>query len=166
MRWAALLPHKLPDGPKPRTEALDSLTTEYLQFTPRVAVLEALLSCCGVVMEREQSLRIFGGIRRLVKWCAKSAPILACDTSLGCHKLGPLAPRASGPVQRLYEAIGATAGCIAVRDTDAGRRAPSHTGKPGLPDLGAGEGATARGTEPALRRTIAWKPGAGVWLAP
>jgi protein ImuB len=67
MLWAALLPDNLPDDPKPRTEALDGLATWCLQFTPRVAVLEALLSCPGVVMELEQSLRLFGGKRRLVE---------------------------------------------------------------------------------------------------
>jgi protein ImuB len=67
MLWAALLPDSLPDDPQPRTEALDGLATWCLQFTPRVAVLEALLQCPAVVMEIEQSLRLFGGKRRLVE---------------------------------------------------------------------------------------------------
>jgi protein ImuB len=67
MLWAALLPDSLPDDPQPRTEALDGLATWCLQFTPRVAVLEALLQCPAVVMEMEQSLRLFGGKRRLVE---------------------------------------------------------------------------------------------------
>src|SRR4051812_48610848 len=67
MLWAALLPDSLPDDPQPRTEALDGLATWCLQFTPRVAVLEALVQCPAVVMEVEQSLRLFGGKRRLVE---------------------------------------------------------------------------------------------------
>jgi protein ImuB len=66
MLWAALLPDKLPDGPQRRTEALEGLATWCLQFTPRVAVLEALLDCPAVAMEVEQSVRLFGGKRRLV----------------------------------------------------------------------------------------------------
>lgn len=67
MLWAALLPDSLPDAPQPRTEMLAGLATWCLQFTPRVAVLEALLECPAVVMELEQSLRLFGGKRRLVE---------------------------------------------------------------------------------------------------
>lgn len=67
MLWAALLPGNLPDDPQRRSEALDGLATWCLQFTPRVAVLEALLQCPAVVMEMGQSLRLFGGKRRLVE---------------------------------------------------------------------------------------------------
>jgi protein ImuB len=76
MLWAALLPDSLPDDPQPRTEALDGLATWCLQFTPRVAVLEALLPCPAVVMEVEQSLRLFGGKRRLVQRVREECPEL------------------------------------------------------------------------------------------
>ncbi|RSZ38615.1 DNA polymerase Y family protein [Variovorax beijingensis] len=76
MLWAALLPDSLPDAPQPRTEALDGLATWCLQFTPRVAVLEALLLCPAVVMEVEQSLRLFGGKRRLVERVREECPDL------------------------------------------------------------------------------------------
>jgi protein ImuB len=82
MLWAALLPDNLPDGPQPRTEALDGLATWCLQFTPRVAVLEALLPCPSVVMEVEASLRLFGGKRRLVERVREEAP------DLGVRQLG------------------------------------------------------------------------------
>ncbi|RRH80811.1 DNA polymerase Y family protein [Variovorax beijingensis] len=76
MLWAALLPDSLPDDPQPRTEALGGLATWCLQFTPRVAVLEALLQCPAVVMELEQSLRLFGGKRRLVERVREECPDL------------------------------------------------------------------------------------------
>lgn len=76
MLWAALLPDSLPADPQPRTEALDGLATWCLQFTPRVAVLEALLSCPAVVMEVEQSVRLFGGKRRLVERVREECPDL------------------------------------------------------------------------------------------
>ncbi|CAN7594142.1 DNA polymerase Y family protein [Variovorax paradoxus] len=76
MLWAALLPDSLPADPQPRTEALDGLATWCLQFTPRVAVLEALLPCPAVVMEVEQSLRLFGGKRRLVERVREECPDL------------------------------------------------------------------------------------------
>jgi len=74
MLWAALLPDSLPADPQRRTEALDGLATWCLQFTPRVAVLEALLECPAVVMELEQSLRLFGGKRRLVERVREECP--------------------------------------------------------------------------------------------
>ncbi|CAN7614245.1 Y-family DNA polymerase [Variovorax paradoxus] len=76
MLWAALLPDSLPADPQPRTEALDGLATWCLQFTPRVAVLEALLQCPAVVMEVEQSVRLFGGKRRLVERVREECPDL------------------------------------------------------------------------------------------
>lgn len=76
MLWAALLPDSLPADPQPRTEALDGLATWCLQFTPRVAVLEALLACPAVVMEVEQSVRLFGGKRRLVERVREECPDL------------------------------------------------------------------------------------------
>lgn len=81
MLWAALLLDGLPDDPQPRTEALDGLATWCLQFTPRVAVLEALLQCPAVVMELEQSVRLFGGKRRLVERVREDC------TSLGVRQL-------------------------------------------------------------------------------
>jgi len=82
MLWAALLPDRLPDDPQPRTDALDGLATWCLQFTPRVAVLEALLACPAVVMELEQSVRLFGGKRRLVERVRDDC------ASLGVRQLG------------------------------------------------------------------------------
>jgi len=82
MLWAALLPDRLPDDPQPRTDALDGLATWCLQFTPRVAVLEALLTCPAVVMELEQSVRLFGGKRRLVERVRDDC------ASLGVRQLG------------------------------------------------------------------------------
>jgi protein ImuB len=76
MLWAALLPDSLPADPQPRTEALDGLATWCLQFTPRVAVLEALLPCPAVVMEVEPSVRLFGGKRRLVERVREECPDL------------------------------------------------------------------------------------------
>jgi protein ImuB len=81
MLWAALLPDSLPDDPQPRIKALDGLATWCLQFTPRVAVLEALLQCPAVVMELEQSVRLFGGKRRLVERVREDC------TSLGVQQL-------------------------------------------------------------------------------
>jgi protein ImuB len=63
MLWAALLPDDAPSDPSRRTEVLDGLATWGLQFSPRVAVIEA----CGVVMEVEASARLFGGKRKLVE---------------------------------------------------------------------------------------------------
>ncbi len=61
MLWAALLPeaHHSPD--LPRTDALLGLAVWCLQFTPRVAIVEA-----AVLMEVEGSERLFGGKRALV----------------------------------------------------------------------------------------------------
>lgn len=67
MLWAALLPDALPCDEPRRTEALQGLATWCLQFTPRVAVLEALCESPAVAMEVEASLRLFGGKRRLVE---------------------------------------------------------------------------------------------------
>ncbi len=65
MLWAALLP-ALPCSPSARAEALSGLATWCLQFTPRVAVLEADVAP-AIVMEVEASLRLFGGRRRLIE---------------------------------------------------------------------------------------------------
>ncbi len=67
MLWAALLPDRLPSDESRRTEATSGLATWCLQFTPRVAVIEALSASPAVVMEVEASVRLFGGKRRLVE---------------------------------------------------------------------------------------------------
>ena len=67
MLWAALLPDSLPCDESRRTEATSGLATWCLQFTPRVAVIEALSESPAVVMEVEASTRLFGGKRRLVE---------------------------------------------------------------------------------------------------
>ncbi len=67
MLWAALLPEALPSDESARTEALSGLATWCLQFTPRVAAIEALSESPAVVMELEASVRLFGGKRRLAQ---------------------------------------------------------------------------------------------------
>ena len=67
MLWAALLPDQLPSDESRRTEATSGLATWCLQYTPRVAVIEALSESPAVVMEVEASIRLFGGKRRLVE---------------------------------------------------------------------------------------------------
>ena len=67
MLWAALLPDQLPSDESRRTEATSGLATWCLQYTPRVAVIEALSESPAVVMEVEASVRLFGGKRRLVE---------------------------------------------------------------------------------------------------
>ena len=67
MLWAALLPDQLPSDESRRTEATSGLATWCLQYTPRVAVIEALSESPAVVMEVEASTRLFGGKRRLVE---------------------------------------------------------------------------------------------------
>lgn len=70
MLWAALLP-SFPTRPSfdstRRTDALAGLATWCLQFTPRVALLEAQSESPAVVMEVEASVRLFGGKRQLVQ---------------------------------------------------------------------------------------------------
>lgn len=60
MLWAALLPEAHPSPNPSRTEALQGLAVWCLQFTPRVAMVEA-----AVLMEVEGSERLFGGRRAL-----------------------------------------------------------------------------------------------------
>ena len=63
MLWAALLPEAASLAPSRRTETLDGLATWGLQYSPRVAIVEA----CSVVMEVEASVRLFGGKRHMVE---------------------------------------------------------------------------------------------------
>ncbi len=63
MLWAALLPDVDPTAPSPSTDALDGTATWALQYTPRVAVVEA----SAVAMELSASTRLFGGKRTLVE---------------------------------------------------------------------------------------------------
>lgn len=62
MLWAALLPGVTSPDPSRRTEALDGLATWALQYSPRVAIVEA----CSVVMEVQASVRLLGGKRQMV----------------------------------------------------------------------------------------------------
>ena len=107
MLWTALLPGTTPCGAPPRIEAavpvaaveaetsgpaVEALATWCLQFTPRVAVVEA----GSVVMETEACVRLHGGRRRLVErvcdgaaelgvgrlgWAPTSLAALACARS-------------------------------------------------------------------------------------
>ena len=61
MLWAALLLNAPPPPTSPRTDALQGLAVWCLQFTPRVAIVEA----AAVLMEVEGSARLFGGRRQL-----------------------------------------------------------------------------------------------------
>lgn len=81
MLWAALLPDDPSCDESRRTEALAGLATWCLQFSPRVAVLEALSVSPAVVMEVEASVRLFGGKRRLVQRVREES------TDLGVHQL-------------------------------------------------------------------------------
>lgn len=60
MLWAALLLSSRLDGTPPPTDALRGIAIWALQFTPRVAVVDE-----AVVMEVEDSVRLFGGKRAL-----------------------------------------------------------------------------------------------------
>lgn len=60
MLWAALLLSSRLDGTPPSTDALHGLALWALQFTPRVAVVDE-----AVVVEVEDSVRLFGGKRAL-----------------------------------------------------------------------------------------------------
>ncbi|RYH69258.1 MAG: DNA polymerase Y family protein, partial [Alcaligenaceae bacterium] len=76
MLWAALHPdlQQLPSEAAARTDALQGLANWCLQYTPRVAILEALLENPAVVMEVEQSVRLFGGKRVLVQRIRDAVP--------------------------------------------------------------------------------------------
>jgi protein ImuB len=67
MLWAALLPNQPPSDPSRRRDTLLGLSTWCLQFTPKVALVEAMLASPAVVMELEASVRLFGGKRKLVE---------------------------------------------------------------------------------------------------
>lgn len=60
MLWAALRLPPAPEAPLPSAEALRSVATWALQFTPRVALCEE-----AVLLEVRASLRLFGGGRAL-----------------------------------------------------------------------------------------------------
>ena len=113
MLWAALLPDNLPCDESRRTEATSGLATWCLQFTPRVAVIEALSASPSVVMEVEASARLFGGKRRLVERIREESPDLAvrqlswAPTSLAAVALAR-AGRSNGfakPVDQLLDAL-------------------------------------------------------------
>lgn len=63
MLWAALLPDVDPSSSSPSTDVLNGTATWGLQFTPRVAVVEA----SAVALELSASTRLFGGKRQLVE---------------------------------------------------------------------------------------------------
>ena len=113
MLWAALLPNHLPCDESRRTEATSGLATWCLQFTPRVAVIEALSASPAVVMEVEASARLFGGKRRLVERIREESPDLGvrqlswAPTSLAAVAIAR-AGRSNGfakPVDQLLDAL-------------------------------------------------------------
>ncbi len=72
--WTALCltpPGSTAPAPPPTEEAVHTLATWALQFTPRVAVVES-----AVVMELSHSLRLFGGQRALEERIQEEAPLL------------------------------------------------------------------------------------------
>lgn len=75
MLWAALLPGVFPSL-SPPTDALAGLATWCLQFTPHVAVIEA----SAVVIELENSTRLFGGKRKLVERLREECADLGVQT--------------------------------------------------------------------------------------
>ena len=113
MLWAALLPDNLPCDESRRTEATSGLATWCLQFTPRVAVIEALSASPAVVMEVEASARLFGGKRRLVERVREESPDLGvrqlswAPTSLAAVAIAR-AGRSNGfakPLDQLLDAL-------------------------------------------------------------
>lgn len=113
MLWAALLPDTLPCDESRRTEATSGLATWCLQFTPRVAVIEALSASPAVVMEVEASTRLFGGKRRLVERVREESPDLGvrqlswAPTSLAAVAIAR-AGRSNGfakPLDQLLDAL-------------------------------------------------------------
>ena len=88
MLWAALLPEAHPSPNPSRTEALQGLAVWCLQFTPRVAMVEA-----AVLMEVEGSERLFGGRRALAARVREESAALGlaflawAPTSLGALAL-------------------------------------------------------------------------------
>lgn len=73
MLWAALLPDVGPSSTLPSTEVLDGTATWALQYTPRVAIVEA----AAVALELSASTRLFGGKRQLVERIRNEAAELA-----------------------------------------------------------------------------------------
>ena len=63
MLWAALLPDLDPSSSSPSIDVLNGTATWALQYTPRVAVVEA----SAVALELSASTRLFGGKRLLVE---------------------------------------------------------------------------------------------------
>lgn len=101
MLWAALLPdappRPPPSDPAQRTEALGGIALWCLQFTPRVALLEAGCEPSAVVMELEASVRLFGGKRRLVERVrAESAALGVAQLSWAPTSLAALALARTG----------------------------------------------------------------------
>jgi protein ImuB len=76
MLWAALLPEADPSGSSRSTEVLHGAATWALQFTPRVALLEA----SALALELATSARLFGGKRALVERVRNEARELGLRT--------------------------------------------------------------------------------------
>ncbi|MET0209913.1 MAG: DNA polymerase Y family protein [Burkholderiaceae bacterium] len=113
MLWAALLGTTPSSDPSRRTEALAGLATWCLQFTPRVAILEAASESPAVVMEVEASVRLFGGKRRLVERVrAESADLGVAQLSWASTSRAALALARAGqsngfaqPLAQLLDAL-------------------------------------------------------------
>lgn len=111
MLWAALLPDASASESR-RAEAAAGLATWCLQFTPRVAVLEADSIVPAVVMELAASVRLFGGKRKLVERVKSEALDLGVQqlawapTSLGALALGR-AGQSNGFIRPLAELLDA-----------------------------------------------------------
>jgi protein ImuB len=112
MLWAALLPPPCSDD-KRRTDAVRSLATWCLQFTPRVSLVEPSTERPAVVMELEASVRLFGGKRRLVERIKQESAELGIEqlswapTSLAAVALA-WAGRSNGfakPIEELLDAL-------------------------------------------------------------
>lgn len=109
MLWAALLPAVDPPSSSPSTDDLNGIATWALQYTPRVAILEA----SAVAVELEASTRLFGGKRRLVERlkaeCAELglSPPSWAPTSLAALALARagLTNGFSGPLQQVLDVL-------------------------------------------------------------
>jgi protein ImuB len=137
MLWAALLPDAESSGNSPSTDVLQGTATWALQYTPRVAVLEA----SGVAMELAASARLFGGKRPLVErirneagelglrvpsWAPTSLAALALARARVTHGFGkPLdqvldaLPFETLAAARVHEATLSRLGCRTLGDVRA-----------------------------------------------
>lgn len=108
MLWTALLLTPSLDGTPPSTEALNGLAVWALQFTPRVAVADE-----AVVMDVEDSVRLFGGKRKLRDRVRQEStdlgvgPLAWAATSLGAIALarGGIENGFKRPLQDLLDTL-------------------------------------------------------------